>query len=862
MRPRKLSFVIAILLTSATVFSCLTFGVGSVSAQTSGGAEAFVQIAANEVDYYEEPGGRTKYGAAFGDAQLADWDCAFVAWCADEAAVSAETIPHYTDAKALQNFFKTKEAYTVSPAHGGSYFPKAGDIAFLSLTSNTREMTSVGIVENVTEIGFTLIEGNCPNRVRRNTYDLSNKAVIGFGSPSFASEVPGGTASASNVPGAYETGIYTLNENMNFREQPSLTAAVITVIPKGTVVIADTINGEWGHITYQNRTGWVSLSLSTLVGSTQTNHTIGQYRTNAVLNFRSSAAIANNNIIGTIPSGTVLTVSEISGTWGKTVYNGRTGWMSLEYCTVFSPGANEPVASKPTESDLKVDWLVIDISRHNAVGNFNWNAIKAAGVMGVIIRVGGRGYGSAKSLYDDTSFYQHYTGAKNAGLHVGAYFFSYALNEAQAREEAQMTVNILRSCNAKLDMPVFIDIEDYAESDHVDRQHQNAGRAACTLVVNTFCNTVEEAGYYPGVYCNKSFAETLLDKSALTATNKDGSPRAVWIAHYASACGYQQSTVHMWQYTGTGRLSGYSGQYIDMNRCYYNFPLLISGGATVNPQHTNPNPTPGVPETTTAAPTTTAPAAEPPKPAVERKWETTKSPTCTEDGVESMFEGTSLFAKRTVSATHGEPVNCVLRDENSLPKVGEIYDLAANKDRFYSESNSFYTAKCADVNSNGGCRFQYCPDCNEVLKVDYYYKSACTHTYETETVTQPACDAEGLARMVCSKCGKTGREYVIPRKEHTTGEMTFIEATESSPACYGILCSVCGKLTYASYQFTSGDVDGDQTVTAGDARLALRHTVSLEMIPTEYQKNADMDGDGAITAEDARLILRKAVNLE
>ncbi len=854
MRHSRSRHYLAVLLTAVTVFSCFTFGLGGVSAQTSGTAEAFVRIASGEVDYYEEAFGRTKYGAAFGDADLADWDCAFVAWCAGEAGVPSDVIPNYLDAKSLQSFFKTQGTYSASAAHGSSYAPQAGDIAFLSLTANVRELTSVGVVESVSETGFTLIEGNCPNRVRRNAYTMDNEAVIGFGSPAY-SAIRGETASASATPNAFETGLYSLQYDMNLRVSPAMGTTILALIPQGTVIAVDKTSAEWGHTTYQGKEGWVSLSFSTLVASTETKNTIGQYRTNAVLNFRSTAVIANNNILGTIPSGTLLTVSEISGNWGKTIYNGRTGWVSLDYCTVFKPGANEPVAAQPSDKDLKVDWLVIDISRHNAVGNFNWNAIKAAGVMGVIIRVGGRGYGSAKSLYDDTAFYQHYTGAKNAGLHVGAYFFSYALNTAQAKEEAQMTINILRSCNAKLDMPVFIDIEDYAESDYVDTQHQKAGRAACSTVVNTFCDTVKNAGYYPGVYCNKNFAENLLDQSVFT------SDRALWIAHYASACGYTRNTVHMWQYTGTGKVSGYSGTYLDMNRCYVNFPLLISGGGTINPQHTTPNPTPGVSETTTAKPVT-PPVTEPPKPVVKREWETTQAPTCTEDGMASLFEGTRLFAKRSLSVAHSNPVNCVLRDETAIPGAGETFDLNANKDRFYSEANSFYLTKCAEVNANGGCRFQYCPDCNEILQVNFYYKSSCSHAYAEQVVSEPTCDREGVGKTVCAKCGKTGSEYVIPREEHTPGAMTYMESTQASPACYGILCSVCGRLTYASYNVLAGDVDGDMEVTAADARLTLRHTVSLEQIAEEYLLNADFNNDGSIEAEDARLILRKAVNLD
>ena len=843
MRQHRFHRVLSLLLAALMTLSLLIAVPSAVFAASAGSVELFVQTAANEINYYEEADGSTKYGTAFGNAKLADWDCAFVAWCAGEAGVSSDVIPRYTDVNAMQSFFKGLGLYQVSYAHGGTYSPKAGDIAFLSLTSDKKSLTSVGIVEKTASGEITVIEGNCPNRVRRNTYTPDNKTLIGFAAPKYLS---GSVQTTTTAPAGYATGIYTLNYNMNLRSAANTSAAILAVIPKDTVVLVDQIDGEWGHTSYNGNSGWMSLQFSTLVGNTENKRAIGKYRTDYKMNFRSAPQIATNNIIGSIPAGTILTVTEISGDWGKTEYDGKTGWVSLEYCTAYTPGANDPVTNPAETTAADVNWTVIDISRHNAVGNFNWSAIKAAGVMGVILRVGGRGYGSDKQLYDDVAFYQHYTRAKAAGLHIGAYFYSYALTEAQAKEEAQLTIDLLRSYNAKLDMPVYIDIEDYVEDDYTDNQHARAGKAACTKVVDTFCKAIKNAGYYPGVYCNKNFAENLLDKSVFEG-------RALWIAHYASVCGYTQSKVGMWQYTSSGKVNGYSGQYLDMNICYVNYPAVIAG--TVS--HTNPNPTPAggeekQPDTNVADPT----------PTVQRNWELTKAPTCTEDGVESIFEGATVYMKRSVAAAHGEAVNCVLRTADETLQAGQVYDLQKNADKYYDETSPYYQAKCSDARNNGGCLFSYCSDCGEILKVDYYYKSGCSHDYQAQVISAASCTKEGVTKTVCSKCGKTGSEYVAERTEHTSGDMQYYEGTSGAPSYYGILCSKCSHLMYASYNFIAGDVDGNMKVDSADARLTLRHAIGLEQISTEYRRNADYNSDGVIDPADARLILRKSVNLE
>ncbi|MBQ6067783.1 MAG: SH3 domain-containing protein [Clostridia bacterium] len=670
-------------------------------------------------------------------------------------------------------------------------------------------------------------------------------AMIGTATASLHS-----AASAAGPTGQttrFETGIYTLESDMNFRESASKEAPILCVIPKGTIILIDQVTGVWGHTTYEGKEGWMSLEYSSVTGDVPDQFTVGKYRTDASLNFRSSAAELNNNIIGLVPGETVVTVEAVSGVWGKVTYGGKTGWISLNYCTPYVPEEEpettepapngpqtEPVTPviQPVSSEVAVDWLVLDISRHNAVGYFDWAKIKAAGVMGVIIRVGGRGYGSEKQLYDDVSFYQHYLGAKSVGLHVGAYFFSYALTEQEAKEEAQMTIGILRSCNAQLDMPVYIDIEDYWESDHQDNQHQTAGKEVCTRVVDTFCTEIENAGYYPGVYCNKYFAETLLDDTVFAG-------RSLWIAHYASACGYTRNAVSMWQYGSSGNIDGYAGQYIDVNRCYINYPALIAGIARYT-EHENLYPilTGG------------------------RKWETTKTATCKEDGAECIVVDGVVYAQRLVRLTHPSSSAYVSAEKDTDLSVGGRFDPDTAQGGWHSEDEAKYEELLKDVREKGGVRLYCCGDCGEILRIEHFDDGKCEHDYRNETVSAATCTAEGIARTFCTKCGKTCSEFINRKAGHTVEEMRYYEGENGSGPYYGKKCTACGQVVYRSYNFIPGDVDGNLKVEAADARLTLRNAVNLETIRTEYRKNADMNKDGKIGADDARLVLRKSVNLD
>ncbi len=193
----------------------------------------------------------------------------------------------------------------------------------------------------------------------------------------------------------------------------------------------------------------------------------------------------------------------------------------------------------------------IDISRHN--GNIDWNAVKASGVDYVILRCGYRGSATGV-LIEDESFKKNIKGATAAGLKVGVYVFSQAIDEVEAVKEASLAVSLVKGY--KLTYPIFIDTESSGgRADKIDK-------ATRTAVVNAFCQTVASAGYQAGIYASKTWYEDKLNMSAV------GNYK-IWLAQYAAKPTYN-SKYDMWQYSSKGTISGIKGN-VDLNWSYMGY---------------------------------------------------------------------------------------------------------------------------------------------------------------------------------------------------------------------------------------------------------------------------------------------------
>ena len=192
----------------------------------------------------------------------------------------------------------------------------------------------------------------------------------------------------------------------------------------------------------------------------------------------------------------------------------------------------------------------IDVSKYQS--NIDWEQVKTAGVKFVIIRIGYRGYGSG-ALVLDPMFEQHFTNARNAGLKVGVYFFSQAVNENEAREEAQGCAYVLNG--RKLDYPIYFDTE---ASGGKNGRADGLGVEDRTKCAIAFCEEVKAQGYKPGVYASTLWFRKRIDLNRLKSYS-------IWNAHYNVAG--SPIACDMWQGTCTARIPGYGGQ-IDVNISY------------------------------------------------------------------------------------------------------------------------------------------------------------------------------------------------------------------------------------------------------------------------------------------------------
>lgn len=191
----------------------------------------------------------------------------------------------------------------------------------------------------------------------------------------------------------------------------------------------------------------------------------------------------------------------------------------------------------------------VDVSSHQ--GTIDWNAVAQDNVQFAMIRAGYRG-STEGVIQADTLFETNLLGARNAGLSVGVYFFSQAITEDEAREEAQFVLQQLKKANVNsLELPVAFDLEPSPE--HNGRADE-LSPAETNAIARAFCNEIQSAGYRVIVYGNK----VDLNRFDLVSLNEP-----IWLAQYDIQ---PDATFNflMWQYSSHGEVNGIDG-IVDLN---------------------------------------------------------------------------------------------------------------------------------------------------------------------------------------------------------------------------------------------------------------------------------------------------------
>ena len=190
----------------------------------------------------------------------------------------------------------------------------------------------------------------------------------------------------------------------------------------------------------------------------------------------------------------------------------------------------------------------VDVSAYQ--GNIDWQAVKASGIRFAMIRLGYRGYGKAGKLVTDEYALKNLKGAKEAGLAVGAYFFSQALNIKEVDEEIDYMLSILG--DFELDMPIVLDWEIPT----AEARTANMDARTLTDMQLHFCEVMTEKGYTPMIYFNWYQSSRLMYLSELE-------DYPFWLALYQDRMTYPYH-VEMWQWTCTGKVPGINGD-VDIN---------------------------------------------------------------------------------------------------------------------------------------------------------------------------------------------------------------------------------------------------------------------------------------------------------
>lgn len=194
----------------------------------------------------------------------------------------------------------------------------------------------------------------------------------------------------------------------------------------------------------------------------------------------------------------------------------------------------------------------IDVSQWQ--GTVDWSKVKESGVDFAIIR---SGYGKYSSQ-EDPKFDENMKGAQEAGIACGTYWYSYALSVEEAIQEAEVCYEIIKDYD--FTYPVYFDIEDSSQL--------KLSTTQISAIIDAFCSTLKDKGYYVGLYSYANFLTTRVLSSVIDKYD-------IWVAHFDVDAPDFSGEYGMWQYTCTGSVNGIYGD-VDMNYAYLNYPYIIS----------------------------------------------------------------------------------------------------------------------------------------------------------------------------------------------------------------------------------------------------------------------------------------------
>ncbi len=208
------------------------------------------------------------------------------------------------------------------------------------------------------------------------------------------------------------------------------------------------------------------------------------------------------------------------------------------------------------ENGRKTSYVGVDISKHT--GKIYFPSLKAAGVDYVMIRLGSRGYSTGQITLDE-NFKENIEGAIEAQLDVGIYFYSQAISQDEAVQEANFVVQNLEPYRTHVKYPVAFNM-GFVSNDK--SRIEGLSREDKTAVTVSFLDAVRAAGYVPMVYGDKEWLLKEVDLAKLQDYD-------VWLSQEEEIPDYPYRYA-MWQYNTDGVLNGIDGG-ADLNICFVSY---------------------------------------------------------------------------------------------------------------------------------------------------------------------------------------------------------------------------------------------------------------------------------------------------
>ena len=476
-------------------------------------------------------------------------------------------------------------APTVSPSVSPSPTPVATPTAVLESTSVTVAVEA----EATSQIKVTNYTGTATYKVASKDDKIATARVDANGKIAVKGVAAGDTTVTATVTMGSVTKTLELAVKVTAKMAITLDKTAVTVYPKSTATVTATVSGSGTVTASSSDTNIATVSVNgktiTITGVKAGSATItavykegnSEVKATCTVKVGTSNPREDKNTVLKDTSGKELYVSDGNNEYRLAHYadyytsskfyikeaTRYTGWQTLDGKVYFFKADGDKVTGEQVIQGAKYNFasdgslvvgsgtMGIDVSKWN--GTIDWNAVKNSGVSYVIIRVGYRG-SSQGALIEDPKFKTNIKGATAAGIKVGVYFFTQAVDEVEAVQEASMVLD--RISGYKISYPVFLDVEGSGgRGDAIDS-------ATRTAVCKAFCNTIKNAGYTPGIYANKTWLSSKMDAGALSGYK-------IWLAQYAKTPTYT-GRYDLWQYRSNGKVSGISGN-VDLNLSYLGY---------------------------------------------------------------------------------------------------------------------------------------------------------------------------------------------------------------------------------------------------------------------------------------------------